>query len=365
MELNDIMKTIAQAKRAAQGSLTKTVAIHGGLAVEAPGFSALFAQPEILCEKGEGYKVANPGALSRFLEIVPGARVHSLGNGRIEIRASRFRAVLAAAQEQDYQVRIRKTDAHVALQYPQQLVDAINGGALFMAQQLFIHEGRVVAVTQTGAAAYVAKIGQELPFPVAIAQGTVKKIQEIWPSKGPNKGFVSPGSLLLANDDTWVQFRLLEDPDKEYLDAPKSVLQTVKMAETTQSQGEVPATELQRAVAMMAAVADVEDVDTDNAEEQKARAKRVRTTAVFLALSEGCLKVHTLDGEVQMESALSGEFAQVKVNLRFLSDACKVLAKRTIKVVLGQVSGLAIPHITLSTQDLATTIIVAGLRDDA
>lgn len=366
MEINEIMKSISQARKASQGSLTKTVAIHGGLAVEAEGFSALFKQPEVCIEKGEGFKVANPAALSRFLELVPDARVRANEKGRIEIHASNFRAVLAAAQEQDYHVRIRKTDEHVELVYPQQVVDAITGAAPFMAKQMMIYEGCVVAVGPTGAVAYVAKIGQELAFPVAIAQGTVKKMLEIWPGKAPGKGFLSPASLLLASDDTFVQFKALEDPDNGQVSVPKSVLQTLSMAKSSQVQGEVQASELQRVAAMMAAVADVEYAATEESgDEKKARAKRFRTTAAFVELQENELTVYSADGEVKLTSALSGEIPKAKVNLRFLSDACKVLSKRTVNIVLGQVPTLSIPHVALSTQDLATTIIVAGLRDDA
>jgi len=363
MEYSDIMKTISQAKAAAKGS-QKTVAIHGGIAVEAPGIAALFKQQEILVPKGDGITIGNPRALTRILEMVPEARATEAANGFIEVTGPGMRFKLPGTREPEYRPRIRKTDQHVPVAYPGQMVDAITGAQPFLHQQVLLLEQHVVAISPTGAVAYTSKHGQTLEWPVAFTAGTVGKIREIWPKTPPEKGYLSPSSLLLSGSDAWVQFQALEDPEVGVISVPPVFRKTIEMVRSVQHQCEVSAMDLQQTVSMMAVVADVEDpAEEETKEEKKARESRAKVSSATFELSEGVLHVSTEGGENKLPVQMSGVVPKTRVNLRFLSDACKLLAKRSMSVYVGQMAGFSNPHLVLTSKDEATSILIAGMRE--
>lgn len=362
MEYTDIMQNIKQAKSAQKGSGESTILVHGGIAVEGQGMSALFAEQDIAIGKGTALRLHNPEGFMKLNSLLPSSQVTGGERDSLTITANdgRSRFKLRCAPITDYQSRLKKTVQHIAVQYPKLLVDALVDAGRLADKDILIFRDTVVTIGHMGALAVVVKMGQEIPWPVAFLAKTTETIAGIWARKAVDASFISPGSLLIKGEGTWTEFRAIEDPDQEFVTVPKHHQSALAFGETLEPIAKVPAADIKRNSHLMAVACDVDEVDTDD---EKASKKTKKEKVFNIEISDQAINFRTTGGETSLEHESLGTMAETKFNAALFNRAVDMIASRCTEVIIGQTSMIASRHIILSTEDRSAIALIAGLRD--
>ncbi|WP_075323700.1 hypothetical protein [Acidithiobacillus albertensis] len=365
MEYSEIMQNIKQAKAAQKGSGESTILVHGGIAVEGQGMSALFAEKDITIDRGSAFRVHNPEAFMRLNSLLPNSQITGGQRDSLAITAndgtSRFK--LRCAPVVDYKSRLKKTDRHIAVDYPKLLIDALCDAGRLSDRDVLVIKSSVVSIGHGGALAVVISTGQAFPWPVAFLTKTTETIAGVWSRRSADAGFISPSSLLVKGEGTWTEFRAIEDPDQEVVSVPKHHQSALEFGDTMEAIAKVPAIEIKRNSHLMALACDVDDVDDVDSGDEKSRKKRKSEKVFNVSVHDQGVHFRTSGGETSLEHELSGSMEEAKFNASLFNRAVDVIASRCTEVIIGTTSLIKAKHIILSTEDRSAIVLIAGLRD--
>lgn len=380
MELKDIMENIKQAKSAAiSGSGERTLLVRGGIAVDGAEMSALFAEKDVNVPKGKAFRIGNPEGFMKLTSLLPGGATVSTGDGdTIVITGKGVKATMRCKEVEDFESRVKKTEKHIPIAFPELLIKAVAGAAKMSDKDVLIVGDTAITIGHSGAMVFISKIGQTLPWPVALLAKTTATIGNVWFRRKPEAGFISPATLLVKGDGTWTEFRAIEHPDKDLVDVPRQYLAAKEYGQSLTAQAMIDARELKRQSTLMAIASDVEVVNVEGDKPETpmpedpeiktksgSKEKRKPEKPVFwVSAMAGTLQFRSSGGESEVECELSGDIPETKFDVALFMNAAEAIASRSSKAILGVVAGVPTLHIAMATGDKSTIVILAGLRDN-